>query len=435
MEPWLLSIILFLSLFLVVVIGARVAWALSGISLIFIFLLWGAKGLPLIVRNAVSCGLNETFICIPLFAFIGLSLRYSGVVEDMYAVAHRWLGSLPGGLAMGTMFICIAFAAISAGSGTTVAIMGLTAMPAMLKRNYDQKMVMGSVMAGAVLGIVIPPSIPMVLLSLFGKISLGTLLFGGVIPGVLIGVLHSSYIGIRCAINPKLGPPGPPEERGTLKERIMLLRAVVLPLILIVTVLGSIWAGICTPSEASGVGAFGACIVLILRRRMTWPIMEKSLAKTLGITVMVFWILIGAFCFLNIYTYIGIYDMLQALLADIPGGSYGILAVMMIIMFLFGMIMDDYALIVLLVPIYFPIIKSLGWDPLWFGLVFILNLQTAYLTPPYGFNLFYMRAITPPSVSMREIYSSTIPFLLIQMLGLGLVISFPILVTWLPSLM
>lgn len=432
---WLLILVLFVAIFVSLTIGARVAWTLTGISLIFCFLLWGTNALNILVRNVCSTGFSETFICIPLFVFVGFSLRYSGMIEEMFDAAQKWLGGLGGGLAIGTMLVCIAFAAISAGSGVTVVLIGLVAMPSMLRRGYDNKMVMGSISAGAVLGIVIPPSIPMVLLALFAQISLGSLFFAGVVPGIMCGLAHCSYIGIRCALNPKLGPPISLEEKVGWKEKLISLRAIVLPLFLIVGVLGSIWTGVCTPSEASGLGALGACMILAIKRRMTWAVMQESLTKTLNVTLMVFWVLVGAFCFINIYSYLGAIDLICTLLANVPGGSYSVLAVMMVVMFVSGMIMDDYALIILLAPLFFPLVRGFGWDPLWFGIVFILNIQMAYLTPPYGFNLFYLRAITPESVSMVEIYRSVIPFVIVQVLVLIIVIKVPILATWLPSLM
>lgn len=428
-------LILFIGMIGTLFTGIPVAFALGGIATIATVLLWGPEGLFMIANAAFSTFTTSTYIAIPMFLLMANCLQNSGLADDLYSMLYKWLGGLRGGLAMGTVIICTIFAAMSGGSGPATVTMGLIALPSMLKRGYDKSIGMGCIAAGGVLGIIIPPSIPMIILAGFGQLSVGKLFFSGVIPGLLCAALFITYIGIRCAFNPQLCPALPKQERVSWNEKFKSLFALIGPIALIFLVLGSIYSGAATPTEAAGIGAVGAMLIAFLKGKLTKEVLAKMLHRTFVLTSMILWILIGASAFNTIYNYMGAFKLIQNIAGSLPGGAWSVLICMLLINFILGMLMDDFAIITLTAPLYFPIIKSFGFDPIWFSLIFMLNLQMAYLTPPFGFNLFYLKCIVPRNIKITEIYRSVIPFVGLQTIALILVILFPILATWLPNLM
>jgi len=360
-------------------------------------------------------------------------LQHSGIAEGVYDMFYKWMGGLKGGLSMGTVLICTIFAAITGVSGAATISMGLIAIPSMLKRNYNKHLAVGCVAVGGVLGIVIPPSCIMIIYGVVGHESVAALFMGGVIPGIICAAIYNTYIGMRCWQDPKLGPAVPVEERATWGEKLASLRAVVLPLVLIVTVLGSIYTGIATPTEAAAVGALGSFVCAAIHRRLTLPVFKNAIFQVLRLTSMVMWIVAGATCFSNLYTVMGARDLITSLVMSFGMNPWLILILMQLSLFILGCMMDDYAIVMICAPIYVPIVKALGFDTLWFAILFILNMQIAYLTPPYGFNLFYLRGIVPKDITMGDLYRAVAPFIPLQILGLALVIVFPQLATWLPS--
>jgi tripartite ATP-independent transporter DctM subunit len=376
-----------------------------------------------------------TLLAIPLFIFMAMILERAGVADDLYTMMHRWMGPVRGGLAMGTVLICAIFAAMSGISATATVSMGLIALPAMLKRNYDKIIALGCISGGGALGILIPPSVPMILYATLTGESIGGLFAGGILPGLLLTLIFILYIGIRCFFQRDLGPALPKEERATWKEKFISLKAVALPIMIIVMVLGSIYAGVCTATEAAALGCLGAIISAGVYRRLTWALVKESCYRTASLTAMIIWILIGAYCFTSVYTGTGAHELMEHLLLSIPGGRYAILFTMQIVFFILGCILDPAGIIMICTPVFVPVIKALGFDPLWFGVLFIMNMEMGYLTPPFGFNLFYMKAIAPPGVTMTDIYRSIVPYVILQGIGLVIVIIFPQIALWLPSLM
>jgi tripartite ATP-independent transporter DctM subunit len=368
----------------------------------------------------------------PLFLLMGAMLQESGIADDVYEMFYRWMGGLRGGLAIGTVIICTIFAAIMGISGASTITMGLIALPSMFKRGYNKEMVIGCIAAGGVLGILIPPSVIMIIYAMVARESVGEMFAGGVVPGLLLATFYILYIGIRCYFQPGLGPALPPEERASFKEKLVSLKAVILPICLIIVVLGSIYAGICTPTEASAIGAVGALLCAALYRKLTLTVLKKAMLQTFTLTGMVMWILLGAALFNNLYRAVGAQNLIMGLVDSLGMSPWGVLITMQISLFVLGMLMDDFAIVMLCVPIYVPVIKALGFDTLWFAMLFMVNMQMAYLTPPYGFNLFYMKSIVPPGITMGDIYRSVIPFVALQMIGLILVMLFPPLAVWLP---
>jgi len=431
----IITLLIFGTLFLLLALGVPVAFGLGAVGVGFTILLWGAPALfnmaVVIFKNMSSAVL----LAVPLFLLMANFLQHSGIADTAYETAYRWMGPLRGGLAMGTVAICTMFAAMSGVSGAATVTMGLIAIPSMLKRNYNKLIAVGCVAAGGVLGIVIPPSVIMILYASFTRESVGGLFFGGIVPGVIVAILHMSYIGIRSYLQPNMAPAIAPEDRVSWREKFVSLRAIILPILLIILVLGSIWTGAATPTEAAGVGALGAFICAAIYRRVNWQMLNDSIRTTLRITCMVMWIVAAATAFNSLYVAVGARELVTELILGLEVNRWFILVGMQLTLFFLGCIMDDYAIVMLAAPIYVPIIKILGFDPLWFGILFILNMQMAYLTPPYGFNLFYLRGIVPKGITMGDIYRSIVPFVAMQGIGLILVMIFPQLALFLPNRM
>ena len=398
------------------------------------YLLWGDRGLYLITTQAYASMGKFTLLAIPLFIFMAMILERAGVADDLYTLMHRWMGPVPGGLAIGTVIICTIFAAMSGISGAATVSMGIIALPAMLSRGYDKTIAMGCISGGGALGILIPPSVPMILYATLTGVSIGGLFAGGILPGLLLAALFILYIGVRCYFQPNLGPPLPVEERVSWREKLISLRAVLLPIMIIIMVLGSIYAGVCTATEASALGCIGAIISAAVYRKLNWTLIKESCFRTAALTALIIWILIGAYGFTAVYTGTGAHVLMEHIMMSIPGGRWAILITMQIIFFILGCILDPVGIIMICTPVFVPVITALGFDPLWFGVLFIMNMEMGYLTPPFGFNLFYMKAIVPPGITMTDIYRSIVPFVILQGIGLIIVIIFPEIALWLPKL-
>ena len=311
--------------------------------------------------------------------------------------------------------------------------MGLIAIPSMLKRGYNKRMAVGCVSAGGTLGILIPPSVIMILYAYLCEESVGKLFIAGIIPGVILSLIFIFYIGIICWFKPNMGPPI--AEKVGWAEKLKASKAMVLPMVLIFLVLGVIYTGICTPTEAASIGAFGAVLCAIINKRFNFKVLSMALNRTMMITSMVVWILIGASAFTKVYTALGAPDMLNNIVSSLHISPWMMICFMMLVFFILGMFMDPAGIIMICTPIFIPIVKSLGFDTIWFGILFVINMEMGYITPPFGFNLFYMRAIVPKEISMMDIYRSIIPFVLLEIIGLLIIVFFPPLATWLPGRM
>lgn len=433
METWLLSIIVFGALTALLISGVPIAFALLAIGAVGTLLTWGPKGLLMLFNTAYGEGTSYILLAVPLFVLMANVLKFSGMADDLYEIVYRWMGRLRGGLAMGTVAICAVFAAMAGISSAATISMGLIALPSMLSRGYDKGIALGCINAGGALGILIPPSIIMVLYSNMTDVSVGQLFAGGILPGILLSLVFILYIGIRCYFQKNLGPAG--EERFTLSQKVATLKGVVSPLLLVALVLGVMYAGICTPTEAAGIGAGGAFLAAAIHRRLTWQRAKQSLLETMHLTVMIFWIIIGANAFTHFLAYAGIQDMLQKAILSLEVNRWVIMGVIQFIYFVLGCFLDPAGILLLTTPIFVPIITQLGFDPLWFGILFTVNMEMAYITPPFGFNLFILKGVTPPSITMTDIYNSVWPFVICQALVLLVCMAWPELTTWLPSLM
>ena len=433
MSVEILTMLFFGALLLFVMLGTPLAFALGGISVIFLYAEMGDLGFYLLASKMWETMQSPTLMAIPLFVFMAILLEKSGVANDLYDMMHEWWGGLRGGLAIGTVLICVIFAAMSGISGAAVVTMGTIALPKMLERGYDKKLALGAINAGGGWGILIPPSILMVLYSLLSEVSVGRLFAAGVGPGILLFVLVSIYIGVRCWLQPELGPSLPPEERASWSRKFASLKSVILPILIVVIVLGAIFGGFATPTEAAAIGVFGAMVATLINRQLSWKVIHEASISTLKLTALVMWILFAAHAFSTAYTALGAQSLIQNLMAYIPGGKWGALAFMLFVLFLFGMVLDPVGIMLITLPVFLPVVQAAGFDPVWFGILFIIMMEVGYMTPPFGFNLFYLKGVAPPDVTMGDIYRSVIPYVLVTLVGLFLIILIPGIALWLPD--
>jgi len=432
-----IAIIMFLSLIFVLFTGLPLAFVLGGLSLILSFFLWGPNSMLLVAVQAWGVMSSYFLVAIPLYVFMASILQRSGIIEDMFKVMQIWFGPLKGGLAIGTIIICTFMAAMTGIVGAAVATMGILSLPAMLNRGYDRQIALGSICAGGTLGILIPPSVITIVYAVTAGVSIGKMFMGGVFPGLLLAILFSSYIGIRSWLQPDLAPALPKAERASysLLNKIQALRSVVLPILLILGVLGSIYAGIATPTEAAGIGSLGAVICALVYRRLNWENFWNSVMETGKITAMILWITIGARCFISVFSAVGGDELIQSAIYGISENKWVVLIFIQFILVILGLFLDEIGIILLCVPIFLPVITDLGFDPVWFGILFLINAQMDYITPPFGYTLFYLKGVSPPNINMGDIYRSVIPFVIIQAIGLILCMIFPEIILWLPEMM
>jgi tripartite ATP-independent transporter DctM subunit len=429
----ILSILFFGALLLFLLLGLPLSFVLGGVSMIFIYFTWGPEAFYMVAAQTWGAMNKFTLVAIPLFIFMAMILERSGVAKGLYEMMYLWFGPLAGGLAIGTVVICAIFSAMCGISGAAVVSMGTIALPSMLERNYDKELALGCINSGGGWGILIPPSVIMILYALISGESVGRLFAGGVFPGLMLLVLVSSYIAIRCYFQPRLGPALPREERGDWKRKTAALKAVILPIGIVFMVLGSIIGGVTTPTEAAAMGVLGAIISALVYRQFSWRLMKEAAMRTLRLTGMIMWILFGAYCFSAAYHGMGANQLMENLMQHIPGGPWGTIIFIQFIIFLLAMVLDPAGIMMITVPVFLPIVIAHGFDPLWFGILFVINMEIGYMTPPFGFNLFYLKGIVPPDITMGDIYRSVIPYTLVESAGLALVMIFPQIAIWLPN--
>ena len=431
----LLSLLFFGALLLFLLMGLPLSFVLGGVSMVFLYFTWGPSSYYMVAAQTWGAMNKFTLVAIPLFVFMAMLLERSNVARDLYQMMYLWFGRVAGGLAIGTVVICAIFSAMCGISGAAVVGMGTIALPSMLSRNYSKTLALGCINSGGGWGILIPPSVIMILYALISGESVGALFAGGVMPGLLLLVLVSAYILIRCFFQPHLGPPLPPEDRVGWGRKFLALRAVLLPILIVVMVLGSIVLGITTPTEAAAMGVAGAIISAIVYRQFSWQLLKEAGIRTLRLTGMIMWILFGAYCFTAAYHGMGAHHLIENLMSNVPGGPWGSIIFMQVIIFALAMVLDPAGIMMICVPIFLPIIKAHGFDPLWFGIIFVINMEIGYMTPPFGFNLFYLKGIVPPGINMADIYRSVIPYALVELAGMILIMIFPEIALWLPRLL
>jgi len=428
------SIIMFFLLLAIVIGGVPLAFALMFIGLVFGLIFQGPSIFPMAMLQTFDVMESEILIAVPLFVFMGTILERSGIAEKVYQTLYELFGPVRGGLAIATIVTCTIFAACTGVIAATVTAMTLIAIPSMLKRNYSKSLASGVVCAGGSLGILIPPSVMLVMYGPMANLSVAKLFAAALFPGLLLSLLYLIYIVLLCLFKPETAPAIPVEERPGFGIK-MLKNTVIYMLpsaILIIAVLGSIIGGIASPTEASGVGAFCALVLAAVYRKLTFQYLKEAAYSTLIVTAMVFFIILGAGIFNAVFLYLGGGALVRDLLIGLPFGKWFILGTMMFILFIGGFFISWQALLFIVVPIFLPVVSSLGFDPLWFALLVCVNLQMSFLTPPFAYAIFFVKGAAPPEVTTWDIYRGVVPFVSLQALGLLICILFPEIILWLP---
>lgn len=440
MSPEHLAVTMFLGVLLAVMSGLPLFLALGALGLIFGILGGWA---PMVYDQFISrifgeLMASEVFPAVPLFVFMGAVLTQSGAAEKLFNAMYRVLGGMRGGLAICTVLLCTLFAATAGIVGATETTVGLMALPAMLKRKYNVSLACGVICAGGTLGILIPPSVMLLLYGPIAGLSVAKLFIAAIIPGLLLSGLYLVYVFIICLVKPEYGPALSKEERAEV-PMLKLLGEITLymipPLFLVFGVLGSILFGIASPTEAAAVGAFGAVIVAIGYRRFNLHVLYDSAIQTFRITTMIMFVAVGAMMFSGVFMALNGAKYIGGLVIALPLGKWGLLFTMMFVIFILGAFIDWIAILFIAIPIFTPIAATLGFDPLWFAMLVCVNLQMSFLTPPFAYSMFYLKGIAPPSVTMGDIYRGVVPFIGLQIIGLTLCVVFPQLILWLPRVM
>ena len=435
MSPEQLAAIIMLVILLIMVIGGvHLAFALMFLAVVFGLIYLGSPIFPMAMLKIFGVMQSEILIAVPLFVFMGTILEKSGVAEGVYQSLYELFGPVRGGLAFATVATCTIFASCTGVIAATVTTMTLLAVPAMLKRKYDKGLATGVVCAGGSLGILIPPSVMLVMYGPMANLSVAKLFAAALFPGFVLSFLFLVYIALRSWLEPKSAPAISAEERTAVGGK--LLKHTVLhmlpPLFLIIAVLGSIIGGIASPTEASGVGALCAMLVAAAYRRLNFQSVKEAAHTTLVVTAMVFFIIIGAQIFNAVFLYLGGGVLIRNMLIALPLGKWFILAVMMFILFVLGFFISWQGLLYVVVPIFLPVVTALGFDPLWFALLVCLNLQMSFLTPPFAYAIFFVKGASPPEVTTWDIYRGVVPFVGLQALGMSICMVFPEIILWLP---
>ena len=431
----LLTIIMFVMLGFLIFLGVPIVFSLGTVAVVIGYLLWGSNCLFLLSNHVYGVIFNYTLMALPFFLFMSNVLRESEIAEDIYDFMYKWTAPLPGGLAIGTVMACAVIAALSGVSAVGVMAMGTLAMPSMLARGYDKRISAGAILSGGALGQLIPPSVLALVYSNIATVSVGKMFMAGVMPGLLLTGLFIFYILARALINKNLCPPMPPEARAeiTWGVRFYSLLKVIPPMLIILAVLGSLFAGIASPTESAAVGAFSSLLLAIAYGRINLQILQTITLETLKSSAMVLWIATSSLLFVAVYTGLGGSTFIKQTLLSLNVAPIMVLFIIMLFVFLLGMVMDPVGIIYLLGPIVLPIIVELNFDPIWFGGIFIVCLETSYLSPPFGYNLFYLKAVASDILSTKDVYLATPPFIVLQVIGLILCVIFPAIIIWLPN--
>ena len=432
----LIAVLMFSSMMLMLLTGQRIFGAIGFVAAASALLLWGEGGSEVAFSAAVKLMKWYPLLTLPLFIYMGYILSESRIADDLYKMFHVWMGPLKGGLAIGTIGLMVAISAMNGLSVAGMAIGASIALPELLRRGYDKIMVTGVIQAGSSLGILVPPSVVLVLYGMIARQPVGQLWLAGVVPGLMMAGLFILYIVVRCRLQPHLGPTLPKEERQVgWAEKLRLLRAGILPLLIFFSMTGLFLLGVTSLVESSAVGATAATLAALIRRRLTLQVMATTIRKTLAISCMFMWIIMAALCFGAVFDGLGAVRAIEGFFVDRLGlGPWEILIMMQVSYILMGMFLDDTAMLVIVAPLYVPLVGQLGFDLVWYGVLYTITCQIAYMTPPFGYNLFLMRAMAPPEITLADIYRSIFPFVLVMILGLALVTAFPQIAMWLPEM-
>ncbi len=435
MSHEIIALLMFSSMMLMLFTGQRVFGAIGFIAALAALTLWGVGGSDIPFSSAMKLMKWYPLLTLPMFIFMGYVLSESKIADDLYKMFHVWMGPIKGGLAIGTIGLMVLVSAMNGLSVAGMAIGATIALPELLRRGYDKRMVTGVIQAGSSLGILVPPSVVLVLYAMIARQPVGQLWLAGVIPGLMMAAMFILYIAIRCHLQPELGPALPVEERKvSLAEKIRLLRAGVLPIVIFFAMMFPFVKGWTSLVESSAIGAMTAFAAAVIKGRMTKEVFEVSVRQTLAISCMFMWIILAALAFGAVFDGLGAVRAIDNLFTEQLGlNPWVILILMQLSFLLMGTFLDDTAMLVIVAPLYVPLVATLGFDLIWYGVLYTVTTQIAYMTPPFGYNLFLMRAMAPPEISLRDIYGSIIPFVCVMLLALILMMAFPQIALWLPN--
>ncbi|HUF55747.1 MAG TPA: TRAP transporter large permease subunit [Thermohalobaculum sp.] len=431
-----IALTMFASMMLMLLTGQRVFAAIGFVAVVAAFLLWGEGGSEMGFSAAMKLMKWYPLLTLPLFIFMGYVLSESGIADDLYRMFHVWMGPLNGGLAIGTIGLMVAISAMNGLSVAGMAIGASIALPELLRRGYDKRMVTGVIQAGSSLGILVPPSVVLVLYGMIARQPVSQLWLAGVLPGLMMAGLFVLYITVRCWFQPHLGPALPAEDRDVpMREKLRLLTAGILPLVIFFVMTGLFFMGVTSLVESSAVGALAATLAALFKGRLSYRVLEASVRQTLAVSCMFMWIILAALGFGAVFDGLGAVRAVESLFTEKWGlGPWEILILMQLSYLVMGTFLDDTAMLVIVAPLYVPLVGALGFDLVWYGILYTITCQIAYMTPPFGYNLFLMRAMAPPEVSLGDIYRSIIPFVAVMIFGLILVMVFPQIALWLPGM-
>lgn len=430
-----LPLLMFPAMLVSLFAGYPVAFSLMGIALLFGVIGFQWSILPMLIRRIYSVADNYVLAAVPLFIFMGTVLERSGIAGKLFDAISLWTGRLRGGLAIATVLMCTIIAACTGIIGASEVMVGVMVIPVMLKRRYQHALICGTICAGGSLGTLIPPSVVTVVYGPAAGLSVGRLLIASIFPGLLLSTLYVIYIAVRSYLNPSLAPSIPAHELNipTGKKLYITATALVPPVFLIFAVMGSIVLGLAAPTEAAALGAFGAMVLTAAYGQLSMKALKETVLQTLKISSMMMMILAGGYMFSGVFLGTGGGEVTEKILMGLPFGRAGILVLFLLIAFASGFVLDWASILLIFIPIFSPIITKLGFDPIWFGILFIMMIQTSYLSPPMAPAIFYLKSIVPPEVTMREMFRGVIPYLMLQLAGIGLVAFFPQIALWLPS--
>jgi tripartite ATP-independent transporter DctM subunit len=421
---------------LIIVLGMPIAFATGLIAVVFCALFADLDSLAIVTFRTYGFVNSYVLLSVPMFLMMANILDKSGVAHDLYDALKIWAGRLPGGVAVMTLIAASVMAAMTGIIGGEVILLGLVALPQMLRLRYDSKLAIGVVCAGGSLGTMIPPSLVLVFYGLTTSTSIGDLFVASTIPGLTLGLIYIIYVLIRCGFNPKLGPPAPPEMRNIpLMAKFAALKKVILPLLIIFSVLGSIYTGITSVSEAAAMGVAGVTVAAAIRRTLTFTMLRDSLYSAMSTCGLLIWLSIGANAMVGVYNLLGGITYLKSIMTGLPLDPIGVILVMMAIFLLLGMFMDWFSIMLLTMPIFAPTVVALGYDLIWFGVLFNITMQVGYLSPPFGQAAFYLKSVAPPEISLNHIFVSLLPFIGLQVIGLLIVLFIPDVAMFLPRLL
>jgi len=430
-----LSLLMFPALLVPLFMGVHVAFAMMGVALVFGYMTFGDAVVYQFVSKVDSVASNFVLAAVPLFVFMGSMLERSGIAERLFEAVHLWTRRLPGGLAIGTIIMCVIFAASTGVIGATETVVGLLAIPVMLKYAYNKSLISGTICAGGSLGTIIPPSVVVVVLGPVADVSVGDLFVGMVFPGLIMAGLYIVYILGHCIVDPTRGPRLPPgEDDLPLADKLHITATAMLPpLAMIFAVLGSIMLGWAAPTEAAALGALGSVILTISYGRFSFAVLHATVLRTLKVTCMIMVILLGGNLFAGVFIASGGVTLTEQLISAGNLSPWLTLLVFLTISFIAGFFLDWISVLLIFIPVFIPIVRIMGFDPVWFLVLFLIVIQTSYLTPPMAPAIFYLRGISPPEITLKHMFSGVVPFILLQLLTLGIVAYFPAVVLWLPA--